>query len=1415
MGKPAARKTDNHSCPLYDDEDPHVGGPVVSGCANVNINGLQAARIGDPTLCQGVGAIDPIAEGAPSVCIGGSPAARLGDATSHGGKLVQGSPNVFIGDADGCADGRCKGEPASGSPVNPLLGIKVLPPETDIDLPSPLGWRWFRFYSSDEARIGLFGQGWNHPAALALSLDTDTVLTDTQGRNIRFFGRLAPGEERYSASEGLWLVRGGSTESPKGRWRGLTQAILHDPAHYVATDGAGHFFVFGPTVVEAPPRTVASHAPAATPPAASSRPDRASAGNDTPPEPTEPCARLPLLAQHTRLGPVVQFTWRGARLEAVTDSAGRRYRLRYEAICTPTDTDSGERLVRIELITDPTRCFIPTTTTALVHYRYNPAGDLIEVLDRYKRWQRRFSWRNHIMIGHEAPGARAVRYEYDRYAPEGRVLRQTQTHGLVYRYAYHPDHTEVTDSLGRVERYWREGEAGLMRVARHDRADGSVLINRHDPHGRLLATHLGRAPLAHMPAVTLAEPDAHPRWFRTTRFQRNAAGRPTVVDAAGLITRYDWGPDGALCAITDADGATTRFEHDPLGRLVAQTGPDGARTAFLYDDADGAPAVQPTRIRDARGGIKMLVFDELGQLTAYTDCSGHTTRHRFDIWGRLLETVDASGACTTYVLDAFGRVAEVVDAAGRTTRYQFDSADRVVAIEDAAGRLHRQRYDDAGRLVAQQPEGGHEIVLGFDAADRLTELVTPNGAVHRLAFDAADRLVSETTPDGRTLRYTYDALGQLVEREDMGLVTVHSHDPAGRLVARELPATAHAPAEVQRFAWRGTRLVEAATAAHTLAFEHDAAGRVIRETHTQHLPGTEPEVRTTTHAYAILGTRATTRLPNGLELGQLTYGSGHVHQLRIADRILADIEHDALYRPTTLRLGGYDGLVQSLAFDALGALGALTASRLATPGGAPLAEARYAYDALGRLLAREGTAPRRYTYDALDRLAGEEGMLSGAHATQTPAHRAEYRFDPAGNRLSVAAALTGVEADDWAATVRANLHNPAFNLLGPRPGPAQRAEATRCPDNRLHTLEGTHYRYDEWGNLIERTDPDGARTRFGYDAEHRLVSLARYHGDTLAHQASYSYDAFGRRRSKVLWLPTAEGALGARQLTRYDWDDDRLTGEHLATLAPEADQWHSTEKVFAYHPNTFTPLAQITCQPHANGKASIKHIEWYHTDQIGTPLALLDAEGKETWRIELDAWGRRLDAPVPAEGVWRFSGATDPNEQPIRLPGQYFDAESGMHYNRYRYYDPKAGRYVTQDPIGLAGGSNIYTYPLEATRVIDPLGLTGYGDLNSRPGPVDQSGRSPRTGGTITGPYNAPPRAIDRIADRIVDRLVKDLTGIGGLVTKSPLTVGGTGAMYAKEVGACSTVTCQQDQQLYCGPHHESSWRFPNVDTNE
>ncbi|EOD3494604.1 RHS repeat-associated core domain-containing protein, partial [Cronobacter malonaticus] len=177
------------------------------------------------------------------------------------------------------------------------------------------------------------------------------------------------------------------------------------------------------------------------------------------------------------------------------------------------------------------------------------------------------------------------------------------------------------------------------------------------------------------------------------------------------------------------------------------------------------------------------------------------------------------------------------------------------------------------------------------------------------------------------------------------------------------------------------------------------------------------------------------------------------------------------------------------------------------------------------------------------------------------------------------------------------------------------------------------------------------------------------------------------------------------------------------------------------------------------GKGDTEHdaeVYWYHNDVSGMPRELTGAGGEIAWRAEYRAWGNTLRV----EHIETRAG--EPVYQPLRYQGQYFDAETGLHYNRFRYYDPDAGRFISQDPIGLAGGINLYQYAPNPLVWVDPLGLLKCGLTGNEVGdasnlPVIKPGTKEWKQAVDTIKNNGSSKPNFRVADRATaEKLMKE-----------------------------------------------------------
>ncbi|MDH0895725.1 MULTISPECIES: DUF6883 domain-containing protein [unclassified Pseudomonas] len=301
--------------------------------------------------------------------------------------------------------------------------------------------------------------------------------------------------------------------------------------------------------------------------------------------------------------------------------------------------------------------------------------------------------------------------------------------------------------------------------------------------------------------------------------------------------------------------------------------------------------------------------------------------------------------------------------------------------------------------------------------------------------------------------------------------------------------------------------------------------------------------------------------------------------------------------------------------------------------------------------------------------------------------------------------------------------------------------------------EEHRYAYDAWGNCIEKKSGSHTERQFQWDAEHQLsrVTVTRRQGRfTHTEHWGYDYDPFGRRITKYRLDPHNEKRSRPwldDETTHYGWDGNRLL------LERQGDR----QQLYIYTPHSFVPLAMVRSkavlsetqglppeyqalkerypeqweatveklprkvastirqleQPASSDKSPVE-VLYYHTDHLGTPRELTDASGHIVWSATYKAWGNTAKTERPGRLVSNTQGNVQVQgweeqdgliKQNLRFQGQYYDQETGLHYNRFRHYDPDYGRFVSQDPIGLKGGFNSYQYAPNPMVWVDPLGL--------------------------------------------------------------------------------------------------------------
>jgi len=735
------------------------------------------------------------------------------------------------------------------------------------------------------------------------------------------------------------------------------------------------------------------------------------------------------------------------------------------------------------------------------------------------------------------------------------------------------------------------------------------------------------------------------------------------------------------------------YTYNADGQLLTEDGPrtDASDvTTYVYYPDTGAG--------HTRGDLQQT-SNALGQVTQYT---------RYDPSGRLMEAVDPNGAVQSFTYDARGRLrtrtqagavtAFDYDPAGNLTRvtwpdashatYSYDPAHRLTAIADTLGNRVTYTLDAAGNRLSEtwsNPDGSlarsHTRV--FDALSRLQQDIGSAGQTTQYAYDAQGNLTSRIDPRGQTTAYVYDGLNRLAQMIDplSGITSTSydSQDRPGIVVAPNGATTTYTYTGLgdllsEQSLDRGTTgmIFDAAgnlktrvdARGVTLSYTHDALNRLKSEAYSS--GGSVTYVYDTATGCAqgigrlcqVTDTKGQTRFaydPHGWLITQTRVQSGISYITRYAydaagrpqtvtlpTGVVVAYARDSAGRITSVTADG-SAIVQSLTYDAAGALRSQTL-------GNGLVET-VTVDADGQRTAHSiggtGAVDASLSYDANGNLVTRTG----------PAGTSAYTYDP----------LDRISGESGPVKSQSFTYDANGNRLSDASGGYSYASAS----NRLSGIPSGAVSVDAAGNVNRAAS---SVYRYTYDAVGRLANAT----DAGTAAISYGYNYQNQRASRF----AHKSKYGASVIYHYDRDGHLIAETKPSTGAP----------IRSYVWRDDVVVAQIEHQP----SRTMLYLE---TDHLGAVRAARSSTGQVIWRWESDAFGARAPNRDP-DGDGQFTTVD------LRFPGQIADSFHPAVYNWHRYYDPTSGRYVSSDPIGLAGGINTYAYaggrPL--TR-IDPFGL--------------------------------------------------------------------------------------------------------------
>jgi RHS repeat-associated protein len=739
--------------------------------------------------------------------------------------------------------------------------------------------------------------------------------------------------------------------------------------------------------------------------------------------------------------------------------------------------------------------------------------------------------------------------------------------------------------------------------------------------------------------------------------------RTFVSDSLGHSKTYQMNPANAVIAVHDAHGATTRYaytaalwktdeinplgagthwEHDARGNVIKTVLPNGATSTVTYNRSD-----QPIEAQDIAGVQWWWLYDEIGRLKARRTSAGELLQIEYE--QKLPRSV-----------------------AINHDRYELrhDDQGNLTHVKRPDGATYVRGFDTLGRLEAWRDVAGNATLLQRDLLGRVLRMTSPDGTV-RWAEYSAEGDVLQMFNGYATVKLAYDGFHWLASRTIAGDAIQWLHDKEGRLVE-----VTNENGEVYKFLRdaRGDVKQEVGFDGRSHVFVRDAARRVTMLF--------KPSKSHQKIAYDVMGNVTEIKYPDGSKESFTHSQTGRLLSATNAAGT-AWFERDA--RGRVLREGfgddwvgsSYDenhrrvgvatsrGLEEQIERDVLGAVRAVSVPAAGW-------QATFERNVFGQEVARTLPGGVHATWDR-----DPEGRPLAQHIAQSGqrTRSTTYRWEGQERIAEITDSIDGTALfyhDERSRLVGADYAgrrerqhrflDPAGNIYKYADGSDRRYGKGGV----LLEAEGTKYAYDNDGNVILKELPSGERWQYVWNGAGRLTEVQRPDGS----RVTFKYDALARRVEKALF---DKGAKVPRSNVRWVWDGN----VPLHELANDAKV-----TTWLFEPTGFAPLA----------KMGPDGTDAFVVDQVGAPRALFDQAGNIAWTMQLDAFG-----VAHAEGV-------DPM-CPWRWPGQYHDEETGLDYNRFRYYDAERGDYVSQDPTRIYWTPRIYGYPADPLLACDPLGL--------------------------------------------------------------------------------------------------------------
>jgi RHS repeat-associated protein len=964
-----------------------------------------------------------------------------------------------------------------------------------------------------------------------------------------------------------------------------------------------------------------------------------------------------------------------------------------------------------------------------IHYAYDASGRL-ETVTYPDLTVRRYHYEEpipNLLTGiTDENGQRFATYDYDS---QGRVISSEHAGGAGrYEFSYSgasaPYSTIVEDPLGTSRTYSAGNVNGVYKLQSiagpvcnscgrsqdvdYD-ANGNV-SQRTDFEGNV-TTYVFSSPRNLESSRTEAFGTARARTIST---QWHATYRlPTQIDEPGRRTTFTHDSAGNVLTKTVLDTGSSEsrswtYTYNAFGRVLTENGPrtdvTDVTTNTYYSCTTGTQCGQVNTVTNALGHVTTYnTYNAHGQPLTITDPNGVVTtltydaRQRlktrtvggelttFDYWPtRLLQKATLpDGSFLLYGYDAAQRLTSIVDSEGNGIEYTLDAMGNRTAEEvtDPSSTLVRTRtrvFNTLNQLAQEIGAAGGPSVTttyGYDDNGNVTSIAAPLNRNSTNAYDELDRLTQVTDPESGITLYGYNALDQLISVTDpRSLVTSYSYNALGDLKQQVSPDTGTTN---NTYDSGGNLKTSTDARSKTGTYAYDAVNRVTSLAYPDQTitytydTGTNQKGRLT--GLASSGATLTWSYdPKGRVLSKTQVSNGNTKTISYQYNAAGQLTQITTPSNKVIVYGYANGKVSSITVGGTTLLNNVVYESFGPVGGWTWGNGTLAvrtFDLDGRIAQVDSAGLRTYTWDDADR-------ITAIADAQNSSLNQGYGYDDL-DRLTSVTKTTGNQSFTY---------DSNGNRLTYGDGGSSSTYTIAGTSNRLSSIAGSQARTYSY-NAVGAVTGDGSKT-FAYSDRERMKS-ATVSGSTW----NYYHDGLGQRVRKKL-------APSGNHYYVYD-EAGHLIGEYNGNTLIQETVW----------------LGDI---PVATLRGS--NIFYVHSDHLNAPRTVTQPSNNAIrWRWDRDPFGATAVNENPSGlGVFSYN---------LRLPGQFYDAETGLNYNYFRDYDPAIGRYVESDPVGLFAGTNTYSYAYSSPQLwFDPSGLTSIDiDVSSGQMLVDPevNGRAP------------------------------------------------------------------------------------------